>query len=104
MDEKSINNRKTREKEIVRLMITIFCKGKGHNGQEVCRDCTQLIGYSEKKIDSCPHITTKTFCSSCSTHCFAPEERKTIKEVMRYSGPRMLSHHPLVLLKHLIQG
>jgi hypothetical protein len=29
--------------------------------------------------------------------------RQRIQEVMRFSGPKMLYHHPIVALKHLWQ-
>jgi hypothetical protein len=30
--------------------------------------------------------------------------RERIREVMRYSGPRMLLSHPLMAIRHLIDG
>jgi len=37
-------------------------------------------------------------------HCYAPEMREKIKEVMRYAGPRMLLSHPILAIAHLIDG
>ncbi|MGO8703467.1 MAG: nitrous oxide-stimulated promoter family protein [Candidatus Brocadiia bacterium] len=33
-----------------------------------------------------------------------PARRKQMREVMRYSGPRMLFRHPLSALRHGLQG
>lgn len=44
----------------------------------------------------------KTKCHKCSVHCYMPEMRERIKEVMRYSGPRMLLHHPVEAMIFLI--
>ena len=30
-------------------------------------------------------------------------EREKIREVMRFSGPRMLFHHPVAAVRHLIE-
>jgi hypothetical protein len=30
--------------------------------------------------------------------------REKVKEVMRYSGPRMLLHHPILALRHVFDG
>ncbi len=30
--------------------------------------------------------------------------RERVKEVMRFSGPRMIFHHPVVAVKHLVQS
>jgi len=35
-------------------------------------------------------------------HCYKPAMRENIRAVMRYSGPRMISHHPLMAIQHLI--
>lgn len=32
----------------------------------------------------------------------AEREKRTIREVMRYAGPRMLLHHPLAALAHAL--
>ena len=29
--------------------------------------------------------------------------RNKIREVMRFSGPRMIFHHPILAIKHLVQ-
>ena len=54
-------------------------------------------------VDHCPHIATKTFCSVCQTHCYKPEMRERIRQVMRWSGPRMLFHHPVLAVRHLAE-
>jgi hypothetical protein len=97
-------NKKLKEKEIISLMISIYCRGKNHDSNGLCESCKALDEYSLKRIDLCPHTETKTFCSACKTHCFSPAERDRIREVMRYSGPRMLFYHPIMLIKHFIQG
>ena len=48
----------------------------------------------------CPFIATKTFCSQCRVHCYAPAQRQAIKDVMRYAGPRMLLRHPVMAVHH----
>lgn len=49
-------------------------------------------------------MTEKKFCSSCKIHCYREEERKKIREVMKFSGPRMLIYHPLLVIKHSVQS
>ena len=48
-------------------------------------------------------MATKTFCSVCKTHCYKPEMREQIRQVMRWSGPRMLFHHPVLAIRHLVE-
>ena len=49
-------------------------------------------------------METKTFCSKCKVHCYKPDMQKKIKEVMRFSGPRMLFYHPVLALRHFIES
>lgn len=48
-------------------------------------------------------METKTFCSNCRVHCYRPDMRAEIREVMRFSGPRMMLHHPVMAVRHLLE-
>lgn len=84
-----------KEKELLTIMISIY--EKGHQ-----QDLSELKEYVFKRIDCCPRKEEKTFCSSCPIHCYQKKYRDQIKEVMKYSGKRMLFKHPLITIKHLI--
>lgn len=98
-----IEKKRRHEKRILSEMIGLYCKGKGHSGG-LCGDCEELRVYAMQRCDSCPHMENKTFCSNCKTHCYRPEMRGRIRAVMRYSGPRMLLYHPVLLLRHVYYG
>lgn len=85
-------------------MIKIYCKGNKHGDDIPCSKCEILINYANQKTDSCPFIETKTFCINCKVRCYKPEMRERIRAVMRYSGPRMLFHNPIMVIKHAIVG
>lgn len=57
-----------------------------------------------QRSDKCPFMETKTFCSNCRVHCYKPEMREKIREVMRFSGPRMILHHPVMAVRHVIES
>ena len=99
---KDLFYKKEKEKEIVNLMIDIYCKGKKHSSGGICPECIELKDYVDIKVDRCPVMESKSFCSSCSIHCYEPFMREEIKKVMRYSGPRMLFHHPILAIKHML--
>ncbi|MBG0765596.1 MAG: nitrous oxide-stimulated promoter family protein, partial [Tissierellales bacterium] len=40
----------------------------------------------------------------CSIHCYEKNVQKKVKEIMRYSGPRIIFYHPITSLKHLISS
>lgn len=94
------------EKEIrvVSLMIEKYCRGR-HNSKrhELCADCQRLLEYVKYRREKCPFGENKTFCSNCRIHCYKPEMRQKIKEVMRYSGPRMITSHPILAISHVLE-
>lgn len=90
----------TYEKQIVADMISPYCR-KTHHSKELCAECRELLSYAHARTDLCPYKAQKTFCSQCATHCYKPQMRERIRQVMRFSGPRMLFHHPLAALRHL---
>lgn len=102
---KQIEAKRAREKTVVLHMIEAYCRGKhGTRRDELCTECTQLAEYAEARISRCPFMATKTFCSQCHVHCYAPEKLQAIKDVMRYAGPRMLLRHPVLVVRHGLDG
>ena len=61
---------------------------------------TELQYYAIARIEHCPHMGTKTFCSACPSHCYRPAMREKIREVMRWSGPRMIRYRPITAVRH----
>jgi len=89
------------EKATVKAMIEIYCKSN-HKGEIICEECSQLIDYALLRTDKCKYKEEKPACKDCKTHCYSPEKRNKIKEVMRFSGPRMIFIHPILALRHLM--
>lgn len=96
-----LDKKRNDEKIIIAFMIKSYCH-RHHHEKELCPQCQELLDYAYKRIDVCPCMATKTFCSSCKVHCYAPDKRTLIRDVMKSSGPLMLFHHPYLLIKHII--
>ncbi len=101
---KDIQSKREREKSIVSLMIAIYCKKQHHIRRGLCEECEKLQSYARERSDKCPFMETKTFCSNCKVHCYKPEMREKIREVMRFSGPRMIFYHPVMAVRHVIEA
>lgn len=99
-----VEKKRQRERDTVREIIKIYCHGHHHerNGAEFCPDCQKIADYADARIAKCPRMDIKTFCNVCPIHCYAPQERAQIRRIMAYSGPRMLLHHPLMTLRHML--
>lgn len=83
-------------------MIRMYCLHFHQKDLKPCNECSTLIDYAFKKIDRCPYHDVKPVCSQCRIHCYQSDMRHKIREVMRYSGPRMLLLHPILGILHLI--
>ena len=93
------------EKTVVTELIQLYCrqqhKGIDKNDKGLCPDCQALDDYAQMRIDHCPFMETKTFCSNCKVHCYEPTMREKIRVVMRYAGPRLLLKHPMMVIRHM---
>ena len=97
-----VKTKRERENETVSLMIRLYCR-KNHGGNELCPECAALDAYARQRSDKCPFMETKTFCSNCKVHCYKKDMREKIRQVMRFSGPRMIFHHPVMAIRHVIE-
>lgn len=100
----SAEQKRQREKRIVALMIRLYCRKKHGTKNELCPDCMALSEYAAQRSDKCPFMESKTFCSNCRVHCYKPDMREKIREVMRFSGPRMIFYHPVTAIRHVIES
>ncbi|OVE73977.1 hypothetical protein BVX94_02080 [bacterium B17] len=91
------------EKRTVSAMIDIFCRDKHASKKDLCVDCLDLTEYAMMRLDKCPFGEQKPKCSDCEVHCYKPERRDLIKQVMRHSGPRMALKHPVMAIKHALK-
>ncbi len=93
-----------RERKTVEAMIRIACKGRHGTTDGLCPECRELHDFANARLDRCPYQERKPTCSKCLVHCYRPDMREKIRDVMRYAGPRMTRHHPVLTLWHVIDG
>lgn len=86
-------------------MIHLYCRGH-HNPEAgaLCADCRTLLDYALQRLEKCPFQGNKPTCAKCPIHCYRPAERKRIRAVMRYAGPRILLYRPGLAIYHLLDG
>ncbi|MGL4714032.1 MAG: nitrous oxide-stimulated promoter family protein [Shewanella sp.] len=92
------------EHQTISAMVKIYCKAK-HQGQHtigLCADCIELLDYAATRLDRCPYGQRKPTCNKCPVHCYKPMQKQIVKEIMSFSGPRMLLPHPVRAIKHLL--
>lgn len=105
VDADAVGRKRVREQEMVSEMIGLYCRAihGRQQGGGLCASCTELEAYARQRSEHCPFMEEKTFCSVCPVHCYKPEMRMRIREVMRFAGPRMLWHHPVMAVRHMAE-
>lgn len=99
------------EKSMLLYMIKLYCKynhkeyhknyNKTFGSKNICKECEEVYNYACERTSKCRFISTKTFCSACSSHCYKKDMREKIKKIMIFSGQRMIIFSPIVTLKHV---
>ncbi|EKT4487358.1 nitrous oxide-stimulated promoter family protein [Shewanella algae] len=87
----------------VSAMVWIYCRDHHPRTEDgnLCPDCQALMEYAHTRLDRCPYGESKPTCNKCPVHCYKPEPKEQMRQVMRYAGPRMLLSHPILALRHL---
>ena len=94
-----------RERDTVSKMIALYCKSHHNTPRDLlCIDCQNLEAYAHQRIERCPFGVGKPSCAKCPIHCYQPDRREQIRQVMRFAGPRMILHHPFLAIFHLLDS
>lgn len=56
-----------------------------HSDTGFCPECAELLDYAVQRNEKCP-LDPKPRCKNCPVHCYKPEMREKIRQVMKFSG------------------
>ncbi|MEO8674051.1 MAG: nitrous oxide-stimulated promoter family protein [Casimicrobiaceae bacterium] len=96
--------RLARELTTLSAMIGIYCHDLHGEDHGLCEECVSLLAYATRRLDRCVFGDDKPTCANCTVHCYSATLREHVRIVMRYAGPRMMWRHPILALRHLIDG
>jgi hypothetical protein len=89
-----------RERRTIAVMTEIYCKGHHGTNGTLCKECQEFQDYAYLRLSKCPFQDKKSTCGKCKIHCYKPDMKLKVRQVMRYSGPRLLVRHPVLSLHH----
>jgi len=109
-----------RDLKTLAMFIRIYCDGhhadrprrpavcKTHDVHAIarrpvvlCRECEKLLQHAFVKRSMCP-MNPKPACKHCPKHCYHPTYRQQIRQVMKYSGRRLVLSGRIDYLFHLL--
>lgn len=102
--------RLAREWKTMSAMVQIYCRdhhrerGQPVRSADLCTECRQFLDYAEVRLERCRFGQEKPTCANCPVHCYQRDRREQARVVMRYAGPRMLWEHPVMSLRHWLDG
>ena len=96
--------RLAREWQTIAAMVNFYCEGHHHARTALCLECRELLDYAAVRLERCRFGVEKPVCAKCPVHCYQRARREQVKAVMHYAGPRMLWRHPILSLRHWLDG
>jgi hypothetical protein len=100
----TLKNRLEREARTLQVMFLLYCRQKHGSQSGLCKECLETLDYSLNRLKLCRFQQGKVVCAKCPVHCYKPEMRSRIKQVMRYSGPHMFLTYPILTLYHFLDS
>lgn len=67
----------------------------------ICRECSDLLEHGIRKRTLCP-LDPKPSCKKCHIHCYGKEYRQKIREIMSFSGRKLLLRGRIDYLWHYL--
>lgn len=89
------------ELKTIEEMVRLYCHAK-HGGRNLCPSCQDFLDYATKRLACCPFGAKKPVCQKCKSHCFGGRYKELAKEIMAFSGPRLILKRPDLLVRHII--
>lgn len=118
----NIADQRKRDIAILGKFVALYCQGRhakkqkaiviGHGKIErciaplslrLCDECAKLFLYAASKRFICPYHP-KPACKDCEAHCYGETHRNKIREIMRYSGMRMILRGKVSYIKKFFQN
>ena len=65
----------------------------------LCPACSAVLSHGIDKRSVCP-LEPKPTCRNCRIHCYSPEYRRQIRDIMAFSGRRLIMRGRLDYLWH----
>ncbi|QEM70287.1 nitrous oxide-stimulated promoter family protein [Geobacter sp. FeAm09] len=104
------------QKKDIRLIgtfVEVYCAGRHGTGESslfslpaglgerrLCAECAAFMAYAVARRVKCPLEAEKPTCKRCRIHCYSEANRAKVKEVMAYSGKRLMLRGRLDYIWH----
>jgi hypothetical protein len=113
----SLTHKELRDLKVLLQFTSVYCQQKHDDNRAViitdeselqrlplqkypvCIKCRDFLLYAFERRLRCP-LEDRPVCKHCPVHCYAPEQREKVREIMRFSGQYLIKRGRLDLLWH----
>ncbi len=113
----ALTRRELKDLKVLALFTAVHCRAHHHGERRplqaaepglaslrlarypLCADCREFLAYAFARRLRCP-LEPKPACKHCPVHCYRPGHREQVRQIMRFSGRRLLQRGRLDLLWH----
>ena len=104
------------QKKDIRLLgkfVEVYCAGKHQDAgrsafalpadlgvRRLCPECSVFMKYAVTRRIKCPLEAEKPSCKHCRTHCYNKSNLEKVKEIMAYSGMKLMLRGRLDYIWH----
>lgn len=104
------------QKKDIRLIgkfVEVYCTGRhgtvertpfplpgGLGERRLCPECSVFTNYAVTRRIKCPLEAGKPTCKHCKVHCYNPANLEKVKEIMAYSGKKLMLRGRLDYIWH----
>jgi len=81
-----------------------YCRDHHQPERDLCAEYKQSLSYANIRLERCRFGKEKPPCAKCPVHCYQRDRREQVRVIMRYAGPRMRWKHPIMSLRHWLDG
>lgn len=109
----TINKQQSKDIRLIGKFVEVYCAAKhgsaphapaalpaGLGACTLCPDCAAFLEYAISKRLNCPLEAEKPSCKRCRIHCYDKPRREKIREIMSYSGRKLMMSGRLDYIWH----
>jgi len=79
---------------------SLFCLPAGLGERRLCAECAEFMAYAVARRTKCPLEAEKPTCKHCRIHCYNKANLAKVKEIMAYSGKKLMLRGRLDYIWH----
>jgi len=99
----TMNKQQKKDIRLISKFVEAYCAGRHGSTRRgrfplperlgerrLCNDCCEFMAYAMAKRMKCPLEAEKPTCKACRIHCYDADQREKAREIMAYSGRKLM--------------